>query len=233
MPDKPIRHLVTHLQFLANQHGTYIPVQKVADTVGQASLELFNALLFPKNPVKAGRTFGPGYNRAVDSRLAPFLRRQEYSADTDVQATSGALPMRDGQFALPAECAYVSYYDAPGADTVEEVEGHALRLRRACPITGPTTTFPLVTTVENGDKQFYPASTPRCGVQYYATPPKPVFALSDPENDASYADADSVDTGWKEDAHPELISRTLTLLGIPLRDGALQQAGITHTTQDV
>lgn len=232
MPDKRIRSLCERIAFLANEHGTYLSRAEVADTLGQASQQFFNSLVFPKQPVKAGRTFGPGYNRAEDSRLAPFIRRQEYTADPN-RVSATVRRMVDGQFALPADCAYVSYYDLPSADTVEEVEGHALRLKRACPITGPTRTHPLVTTVENGDKQIYPADTERAFVQYYANPTKPVYALTDPTDENSYDDLLSVDMGWKEDAEPELLARALTLLGVPLRDPALQQAGIAHTQQDL
>jgi hypothetical protein len=220
MPDKRIRRLVTRIQALANEHSTYLSVQQVADTVGQASLALFNSLIEPKQPVKAGRTFGPGFNRAVDTRLAPFKKRV-------------TLPVVGGVLTLPERCAYVTAYAVPGAVQVQEVDDHALALRLDCPLTGPTAKNPIVATVDEGQKQFYPVSVASCTVTCYLTPPTPVYGLTDESDENSYDDAQSVDTGWGEEAEPELISRTLTLLGIPLRDPALQQAGITHTTQDV
>lgn len=234
MPDKRIRFLIEHIKFLANEYGTYVPVQKVADTLGQVSKQLQNALLFPKQPVKAGRSFGPGFNRAVDTRLAPFLRRVTFSADAaKVEAEADVLPLPNGRFALPAACAYVDYYDVPGAVTVPEVSGHALLHKLACPLTGPDAANPVVAAVEGGAKRLYPDTTPEVTVQYYEQVPAPVYALWDENDEDSYDDAASVDTGWNEDAEPELIARTLTMLGVPLRDPALQQAGVAQTQQDL
>ena len=207
---KFVYDLVEKTALQATMQGGYVPKQEIVKMLGTASQQYQNHLLVLL-----------ANNKRNDTALAPFLRRQDYNVSPGIP---NARPMRDGQFTLPDDCAYVDYYDMAGADTVVEVDGYALRNRRASPITAPTKQYPLVTTVENGDKQVYPADVPGCSVQYYARVPQPVYAETyDAQGNAVYDDASSVDVGWGREHEPELIERTLRLLAQATRDGQLGQ----------
>ena len=224
---KRIFALVEHIALLASQQGGYVARQDIATHLGMASKQAFNALI----PAKGPRS-GPGLNRAVDSRLRYFLRRQQYRTQP---TNSPRLPIVDGQFTLPADCAYVDYYDMPGARTVQEVMGSALRYRRDDPIAGPTIKSPIVGEVENGDKQVYPASIDSVDVIYYCYPTVPVYAEIDATEDApaKYDDTASVDAGWGPEMDPELTVRTLRLMGLEIRDPQLQGVAAQLTAESL
>lgn len=220
--------LVENIALQATMQGGYVPKQEIVRMLGIASAELFNHFLGRSDERKPGPHVG--LNTRSTMALSPFMRRQDYST---TPSPPGTLPLSDGQFRLPTGCAYIDYYDMPGAITVAQVEGAALRLRRFDPIAGPTPSYPLVTTVENGEKQIYPADTQRVSVQYYAIPPTPVYAESyDATGLATYDDAASVDVGWGREHHPELVERTLRLLAQATRDGQLAQTANALTQEN-
>ena len=205
---KFVYDLVEKTALQATMQGGYVPKQEIVLMLGTASQQYQNHLL-----ERAAN------NKRTDTALAPFLRRQEYSANP---ASANVLPLRDGQFALPVDCAQVDYYDMPGADTVVEVDGYALRNRRVSPLVGPSAQYPVIATVENGDKQIYPADATRCAVQYYAYVPEPTYVETyDTNGNAVYDDAASVDVGWGKQAGPILIRMTVAALAQSTKDGQL------------
>lgn len=222
---KRVFSLVTRIALLGSQQGGYASNQEICITLGIASQQAFNALL----PAKSPRPVGPGLNRELDTRLAPFIRRQGYSTS----ATLPDLPMTAGQFALPAECAYVDYYDIADAVTVEEVSGAALRYKLTDAVNGPTPDYPVVATVAGGTKQLYPRGIARVEVQFYARPTEPVYFEDYSAGEAAYVDDKSVDAGWDEDMEPELLVRSLRLLGLEIRDPALMQVAAQLTAESL
>jgi hypothetical protein len=213
---KFVYDLVEKAALQATMQGGYVAKEEIATMLGTASLELFNHFLGRSDERKPGPHLG--LNTRSQQALAPFVRRQQYSENP----TGDQLPMTTGQFTLPADCAYVEYYDLPGADTVRQVSGFALRIARADVVNGPTKLNPLVTTVENGDIQIYPAETDHGTVQYIALPPAPVYAEKlDADNNLVYDDTASVDVGWGREHEPDLLERTLRLLAQATRDSQL------------
>lgn len=204
----------------------WVPIPVIVQCVALASTELFNHFLGRSDERKPGPHVG--LNTRSTQALAPFTRRQEYRA---VPANPSESLLVDGQFTLPADCAYVDYYDMPGAQTVRQVEGHALRQARFDPVSGPTSAFPLVTTVENGEKQIYPATVTKAAVQYFARPPRPTYVETyAADGTAMYDDLSSVDVGWGREHEPDLLQRTLRYVAQAIKDGMLTQTanGLTQ-----
>lgn len=209
---KRIFTVINRIALLSTQQGGYASKQEMAATLATASQQAFNALI----PAKSPRAMGPGLNRELDTRLAPFLVRQTFT------------PV-NGQFTLPATCAYVDFYEVPLSDTnpaaveVQEVSGAAWNSRFNDVNCGPTVKFPIVGEVETGIKRIAPDTISRVIVQYYGRPTEPLYVETYPGGIPTYDDAASVDTGWREDMEPELIVRTLQLLGLEIRDPQLMQ----------
>jgi hypothetical protein len=216
--------LVDKAALQATMQGGYVPRQEIVKMLGTASVELFNHYLGRSDERKAGPHVG--LNTRSRMALAPFVRRQRYAPN----AVAPSLPIYNGQFTLPVECAYVDYYDIPSAVTVAQVEGFAKRLKRADPITGPTAQFPFISVVENGDCEVYP-EVPSVTVQYFALPPAPTYVETYDENgNSSYNDTASVDVGWGREHEPDLLERTLRYVAQAIKDGQLAQTanGLTQ-----
>lgn len=214
---KFIYDLVTKAKTQSDLVSGWVPIPVIVQCVALASTELFNHFLGRSDERKPGPHVG--LNTRSTSALAPFIRRQDYVPN----AVLPALPLVDGQFTLPVACAYVDYYDMPGAVSVTQVEGFALRLKRADPVSGPTKAYPLVSTVENGDKQVYPGNVAKVTVQYYALPPVPTYVETYVNNVATYNDAASVDVGWAREHEPDLLQRTLRYVAQTLLPAQLAQ----------
>lgn len=208
---KRIFHLIDRLALLATQQGGFASKPELVKTLAIASQQAFNALL----PAKAPRAIGPGLNRALDTRLSPFLRRQQYTG---------------GPVVLPPDCAYVDYYDVPGALAVEEVSGAALLHRLNDPIEGPTPQYVIVGAMPGQVKRLYP-DVDNATIQYYAYPTEPVYKEDYDTGAPVYNDVQSVDTGWGLEMEPELLVRSLRLLGLEIRDPQLQAVAAQLTAE--
>ena len=214
---KFIYDLVAKAKTQSDMVSGWVPIPVIVAALGTASTELFNHFLGRSDERKPGPHVG--VNTRSRLALSPFVRRQQYAPI----AVLPTLPLVGGQFTLPVGCAYVDYYDIPGAITVTQIAGFAKRLKRADPITGPTAAFPFIGEVENGDCEVYPASVASVTVQYFAVPPVPVYVETYVNNVATYDDVNSVDVGWGREHEPELLERTLRYVAQAIKDGQLAQ----------
>ena len=213
---KLVYNLVETIALQADMVSGYVSKQVIVGLLGRASEELFNHFVGRSDEHKPGPHVG--VNTRTTLALGPFMRNQAYRA----QPIGTQLPLVAGQFTLPDDYGYLDSYNLPGADTVDQVDGYELRLRLACPVTGPVAQYPIVTTVENGDKRVYPTDATAVDVLYYTLPPKPVYAETlDGNNNLVYNDAASADVGWSRDHGPELLQRTLRLIAQATKDGQL------------
>lgn len=220
---KRIFFLIDRLALLATQQGGFASKQELVKTLTIASQQAFNACL----PAKSQRAIGPGLNRQLDTRILPFLREIQYGG------TGAPLPAT-GRFTLPYP-GYVSFYDVEGAVTVEEVTGHAWRHKLADPIEGPDATHLIVRDVEGGNpmtpgKQIVPVPEAMV-VNLYCYPTEPVYFEDYTSGRPVYDDNQSVDTGWDVAMEPELLVRSLRLLGLEIRDPALMQVAAQLTAE--
>jgi len=225
---KRIFNLVERIALLASQQGGYASRQDIAGHVGTASQQAWNALI----PAKSQRAVGPGLNRSLDGRLTPFLRELVYLPSVG----SGPLAIDiDGRFSLP-EPGYVSFYQVEGADSVEEVPGMGWGQRLRDPNCGPTTRAYIVRDVEHGPighgHQIAPIPE-KMVLNFYAQPTEPVYFESYVNDVATYDDTRSVDTGWGTEMDPELMVRALRLMGVEIRDPALQAVAAQLTAESV
>lgn len=213
---KLVYDLVESIALQADLVSGYVPKQVIVRLLKDASEQLFNHFVGRSDERRPGPHIG--LNTRTTLALGPFMRTQAYRA----QPIGTQLPLIGGQFTLPADYGYLDSYSMPGSDVVDQVEGYELRLRLADPIAGPATQFPIVTTVENGDKRVYPSEATSVDVLYYTLPPRPVYAETlDANNNLIYNDAASVDVGWTRDNSPALIQRTLRLIAQATKDGQL------------
>jgi len=228
---KRIFHLIDRLALLATQQGGFASKPELVKTLTVASQQAFNAM----TPAKAPRPVGPGLNRALDTRLHPFLREASYTKLPDPNPRPLGITT-GGRFALPEPC-YVDYYDIEGAEEVQEVVGQAWRQILADPIEGPDATHYKVRNVDSGDiktpgRQISPVPETLVAI-YYAYPTEPVYKEDYDTGAPVYNDDQSVDTGWGLEMEPELLVRSLRLLGLEIRDPQLQAVAAQLTAETI
>ena len=223
---KFIYDLVTKAKTQSDLVSGWVPIPVIVQCVALASTELFNHFLGRSDERKPGPHVG--LNTRSRTALSPFVRRQRYAPN----AVLPTLPLVDGQFTLPEGCAYLDYYDIPGAVTVTQVAGFAKRLKRADPVTGPTAAFPFIGEVENGDCEVYPYNVPSVTVQYFTHPPVASYVETYVNNVATYNDAASVDVGWGREHEPDLLERTLRYVAQSLLPAQLAQTANALTQEN-
>lgn len=114
-----------------------------------------------------------------------------------------------------------SNYLYPHAD-VKMVRDDRLGKRRRSKMVAPTQQYPVATIVRDGYR-FYPLPEELLYVKYLGRPAKPLFKYSVDQSTQQivYDDQNSVDTGWPEIDHNDLMLKAAELLGVPLQDASL------------
>ncbi|GGG61262.1 hypothetical protein [Hymenobacter glacieicola] len=232
---KRIFSIVSVIRTLLDEQGAYASTPRIAEMLGMASKQLQTHYLGGTGLWRPR----PGVDLNTECRLAlaPFLRDLFYEKEQAGVTEPTNLLEATGDFNLPLRFRYSTSAEVEGAVApVEWLDEHAKTHRLNCPIKGPTPDRPLISqrTAVAGLRRcrLHPASCPNLTLQYYELVPEPVYAESYASGNPEYDDAASVDTGWGEEHEPELITRTLRLLGVSLRDGMMQQAANLLTQEN-
>jgi hypothetical protein len=150
----------------------------------------------------------------IKEALAPF--RSTYDFTTTDTA--------NGLVTVPADKNYVRLLDiSVGDEPVPVVNEDERKLRLKCQIDPVDAEHPIAEIVGIGTFQLYP-KTPASGtVTFRRRPLAPVYATTGTGRGAAYDATNSQDLEWPEVEQLEIATRTLSALGINLREGDLTQ----------
>jgi hypothetical protein len=146
--------------------------------------------------------------------------------------TSSSRTVTAGLASLPSDYAHrlaaTASSDLVKVDIVPESEWAE---RISDPIDAPSTSYPIMTIREA--IQVYPHLTP-LKLYYLKRPATIEYAYTDEDGDLVYDAADSEDSDWPDEFHPEIVRRSLVYLGVSLDDkGATMLQDYKRKTENV
>lgn len=184
----------------------YITDAQIDDVIDGAQMEFFRQLLkrYPQD-------------KRVRNDLLPF----EVRASITVAAKIGPLP---ADFEHEIE----TWVTVGGLNyPVTLLETGFFKRRVLDPIDPPSATNVFASIYYDGGKKIEvaPDTTPIL-IQYFKRPTKPFYATTGPTNGQFvYDDASSIDVLWSATVHDIIIQKSLSPLGLNIRDGQVQRAG--------
>lgn len=242
------KFIFTQHQFLDNlldKQGFYKSPEQKDEAIHFASLSRFQELYGDDAVYAPGQPLPPRayqLTQNISDKLQPFVRELLYvrpgvSFPTDQLPSELPAPVefeKQNKFPLPEGWVHpVAMHFIESVDSLDEDYGNYLyphadvkmlrddRLgkRRRSQQVAPTQQYPVASIVSDGYRIF-PLPTELLYVKFLGLPKKPVFAYSgDPAT--GYDDDNSIDTGWPEIEHNDLMMKAAEILGVPLQDAQL------------
>lgn len=221
---KLIYDTVTDL--LDKNNGKFITADEFNRYVKLASLELFDECIGATNKNIDGRTLvAYGRNQNTDKRLEPFRRG---STETVV----------DGEVSLPSDCAKITAVVTSKArpKALIRIDEDRLGMLFDNPLREPNEDD-IYYLEERGTLQVF-GIIDSVYIQYLKTPTDPLYAEVDTTITAGnrtvtrkvFDPSSSVDLEWNEREAMDIVRRVLVKIGIPIKDGFLEQ--IMATTKN-
>lgn len=221
---KLIYDTVTDL--LDKNNGKFITADEFNRYVKLASLELFDECIGATNKNIDGRTLvAYGRNQNTDKRLEPFRRG----------STEAVV---DGEVSLPSDCAKITAVvtSKTRPKALIRIDEDRLGMLFDNPLREPNEDD-IYYLEERGTLQVF-GIIDSVYIQYLKTPTDPLYAEVDTTITAGnrtvtrkvFDPSSSVDLEWNEREAMDIVRRVLVKIGIPIKDGFLEQ--IMATTKN-
>ena len=230
-----INDIQTFVKFLKNQgQNIYHTPEQIDDAINRASLDLFRQeeKKFEENqilsdtlkPFKVKKVFA-----LVPSGLytipTDYVRATNLAYDSDTVTLPVSIVKEAATFCDP------DFVDTTPTPTVIAKLEHRIDLlvdsewvdRQSDKIVPPSEENPMAR-IEDNTLQILPTTI--APILYYLKFPRKgkwAFTISGDSHSTIFDQANSTDLDWSEISHNEIIEKTMSLLGIPIRDNTLTQ----------
>jgi hypothetical protein len=215
-----IEQLNKDLDFALNKASLYFSHEEKMDALHRAQIELF--YFYYGNPAgyQPGRPVArTGYQQtqAVASALQPFLKSYDYFGLTNGIADA------------PADMAFPTALRTTLGKEIRAVDDDKVASHLNSRITPPTDEYPVAEITGSG-WQLYPALS-GFRLKYLAYPVRPRYATKVVNGELVFDAAASVDIQWNPVQYNELLSRTMAILGLHVKDGVVMQTAERNKQQ--
>lgn len=223
---KKIAAIHAFLRYLIKKkRSTFVSPEELDDAINWASLDLQNEMYGLPEGYQSSYASKEGY---VPSRTIPsiaYAPTQKVLDDLQVFLTDPTpLVIAGGIAPLPDDYLHWSKIETTNSSVRREIKvvmddkwNHRLRRKTAA----PSYESP-VCRIYNNKVEFAPTDVQAVELSYLKLPTKAVWAYTIVNDRPVYDDANSVDFEWGEENHMDIMTRTLTFLGINLEQQELQ-----------
>lgn len=194
--------------YLSKARSGYFSPEEIDEAVFIASKSLFNDL---KGKYES--------NQEISDHLSPF------KSDPTTLAVG-----INGQATKPSDYSYVSSITSGDNYVNVDIVDEAFRANRINdPICGPSSDYPIVT-IYKTYFQFNPTNLTNVQLTYLKEPVKPRWGYIIVSNVPVFQESggvtgDTIDIEWDEDVLNEIEAKTLSVLGVNLREESITQYG--------